>query len=86
MLKFITHQFTVIQVTFENDKITVSQMKEQIRSFIVDTPKGVSSAPEWMLFINPLTLIFVILPSLTHLLQTGQLIISGSWEQTSIHH
>ena len=51
----------MIEVAFEKDKIGARQVKEEIRSFRMQIPEGVSCAPKRMLLVNPFPFLLVLL-------------------------
>lgn len=51
----------MVQVTLEIDEIGAREVEEEIGSFRMKVPEGVSSAPERMLFVYPFALFFVLL-------------------------
>ena len=51
----------MVQITLENDKVGAREVEEQIGGFVVKLPVGEPSAPEWVLFVDPFALLFVLL-------------------------
>ena len=51
----------MVQVTLEDDEVRAREVEEQIRSFIEELPVGEASAPEGVLLVYPLALLFVLL-------------------------
>ena len=48
----IVRQFTVVEVSLEDDQVGFREMKEEIWSFGVEVPVGESGTPEGVLFVD----------------------------------
>ncbi len=62
----IVSQLPMIQITLEDDQITVVKVEEYIRSFRGQVIECIPRAPEGVLSVFPLAVLFVLLPSATH--------------------
>lgn len=51
----------MVEVSLEDEQVGFRQVKEEIGSFGVEIPVGKSGAPEWVLLVDPDTLLFVFL-------------------------
>lgn len=57
----VVGKLAVVKITLENDQVGTREMQEEIGSFAVQVPEGISCAPERVLLVDPLSLAFVLL-------------------------
>ncbi len=62
----IVSQLPMIQITLEDDQITVVKVEEYIRSFRGQVIECITGAPEGVLSVFPFAVLLVLLPSTTH--------------------
>lgn len=80
----VVGEFTVVEITLEDDEVRLGQVLEQIGSLRVQVPEGVSGAPEGVGLVLPLALLLVLLPSVTKRSERVPLGVGGVLEQLAV--
>jgi hypothetical protein len=57
----VVREFTVVEISFENDEVGARKMEEKVRRFCMQLPEGVAGTPKRVLFVYPFSFLFVLL-------------------------
>ena len=71
----------MIEVSLEDDQVALTEVLEQVRRFIVDAPECVTGAPERVLLVHPLSLLFILLKGEFSGEQKSRIIVPSSGDR-----